>query len=564
MKLLKLTTKVDGTVIREFKFNDSLSIITNKRDSSLSGNQIGKSVPGRIIDYLLDGTIGPIYIDDEFGTPEPNIQKLFNEHEVTSSLSYIGLDSNVTEIKRRLSIEKTDGIYYINGETKSNKEYTSHILKTMFNVYSAKPALRKLAPKFLRTDANRMTKTVKFNDDKFKISQADRNTVFLYLFNFGDTDILTKIQSIKTFLKNYEKKLQSFNGIIRDDKITSTINNTQKELNKLEKSLLLSGDNNDKLAIIDKINDIDNQQNRLSDEVLELDLKINNIKNTQKLFESKKNHHLLNELETIYGYANVKLGSIVKDYDNVLKFHNYLVETKTEFITDGLDKLEKRHRRNISEIKTLNEAKSSLYQELKSKKRIEEISESVKTISELNKTLIQLNAIVEKKNSIETRLTEETENLDKLSEKLTNELFNVDVFETEFKKYFKSYTKTFYGVEYNFNLNLNRTNGDCRPTVDEIQSNNDGGLKRLEAITFDLSYIKAVDSLGLLRPTFVVHDSIDEVDIKHIRQLFDASIKLSGQQIVSMLVSQLEDTDYEKYKDYIVLELSQEDKYFKV
>lgn len=31
-----------------------------------------------------------------------------------------------------------------------------------------------------------------------------------------------------------------------------------------------------------------------------------------------------------------------------------------------------------------------------------------------------------------------------------------------------------------------------------------------------------------------------------------------------MLVSQLEDTDYEKYKNYIVLELSQEDKYFKV
>ncbi|MFA1575113.1 hypothetical protein [Vibrio cyclitrophicus] len=564
MKLLKLTTKVDGTVIREFKFNDSLSIITNKRDSSLSGNQIGKSVPGRIIDYLLDGTISPIYIDDEFGTSEPNIQKLFDEHEVTSSLSYIGLDGKVTVIKRRLAIKKSDGIYYINGKTKSNKEYTSHILKTMFNVHSAKPALRKLAPKFLRTDANRMTKTVKFNDDRFKISQADRNTVFLYLFNFGDTDILTEIQSIKTFLKNYENKLTSFSGIIRDDKITGTIKKTQKELNKLEKSLLLSEDNNDKLAIIDKINDIDNQQNRLSDEVLELDLKINNIKKTQKLFENNKNHHLLYELETIYGYAEVRLGSVVKDYDSVLKFHNHLVETKTEFITDGLDKLEERHNISTSKLKTLNGTKSSLYQELKSKKKIEEISETVKTISELNKKLIQLNAIVEKKNSIETRLGEETKKLKKLSEKLTNELSNVDAFETEFKNHFKTYTNTFYGVEYNFNLNLNRTNGDCQPTVDDIQSNNDGGLKRLEAITFDLSYIKAVDSLNLLRPTFVVHDSIDEVDIKHIRQLFDDSIKLSGQQVVSMLVSQLEDTDYEKYKNYIVLELSEEDKYFKV
>ncbi|WP_348981355.1 DUF2326 domain-containing protein [Shewanella sp. DNRA4] len=201
---------------------------------------------------------------------------------------------------------------------------------------------------------------------------------------------------------------------------------------------------------------------------------------------------------------------------------------------------------------------------MKSKKKIEEISESVKTIGELNKKLIELNAIVEKKNSIEDRLNKETERLERLSERLAAELQNVHIFETEFKKHFKAYTNTFYGVEYNFNLNLDAKNGNCQPTVDDIQSNNDGGLKRLEAITFDLSYIKTVDSLGLKRPKFVVHDSIDEVDIKHIRQLFDESIKLSGQQVVSMLVSQLEDTDYEKYKDYIVLELSQKDKYFKV
>lgn len=564
MKLIKLTTKVDGSVIREIKFKDTLNIITNKRDSSLSGNQIGKSVPGRIIDFLLDGSINPIYIDEEFGTAEPHIQKLFNEHHVTCALSYVGLDGNITEIKRNLAIESTDRSYNVNGEVKSKKEYNNHILNTMFNIYSDKPTLRKLAPKFLRTDTHRMTKTVKFNDDRFKISQADRNTLFLYLFNFGDTEILSKIQSIKTFLSNYDKKLKSFKGIIKDDKILSTIKSTRNELQKLEKSLLLSENNTDKLAIIGEINNIDSEQNRLSDQILSLDLKVNNIKKTQKLLEGNKNHQLLSELDTIYSYASVKLGSVINDYDSVLKFHNSLVDTKTEFVTDGLEKLEDQLLRCTGKLKALEQTKSSLYRELKSKKKIEEIAESVKTIGDLNKKLIQLNAIVEKKDSIEDRLNKETEKLERLSERLAAELQNVHTFETEFKNHFKVYTNTFYGVEYNFNLNLDATNGNCQPTVDDIQSNNDGGLKRLEAITFDLSYIKTVDSLGLKRPTFVVHDSIDEVDIKHIRQLFDESIKLSGQQVVSMLVSQLEDSDYEKYKDYIVLELSEEDKYFKV
>ncbi len=564
MKLLKLTTKVDGNVIREIQFNDTLNIITNKRDSNLSGNQIGKSVPGRIIDFLLDGSINPLYIDEEFGTAEPSIQQLFEEHDVTSSLSYIGLNGNITEIKRNLAIESSNLCYYVNNEIKNKKEYNIHILKTMFNVYSTKPTLRKLAPKFLRTDASRMTKTVKFNDDKFPISQADRNTLFLYLFNFEDTEILSKIQKLKTFLDNYRKKLSSFKGIIKDDKIIGTIKSTKNELDKLEKSLLISENNIDKLAIIDEINSIDNEQNNLSDKIFSLDLEINNITKTQRLFRANQKHQLLSELETIYKYADIKLDSVIRDYDSVLRFHNHLLETKNEFISDGLEELQDKLYNATNEIKLLETKKSSLYLELKSKKKIDEISDSVKRIGQLNKTLIELNAIVEKKNSIETRLEEEARNLERLSEKLSGELKNVHTFETEFKKNFKAYTKVFYGIEYNFNLNLDTTNGDCQPSVDDIQSNNDGGLKRLEVITFDLSYIKSVDSLDLLRPTFVVHDSIDEVDIKHIRQLFDESIKLSGQQILSMLASQLGEVDYRKYKDYIVLELSQEDKYFKV
>ncbi|HGE6027313.1 TPA: DUF2326 domain-containing protein [Vibrio cholerae] len=564
MKLLKLITKVDGNIIREIKFKDTLNIITNKINSNLSGNQIGKSVPGRIIDFLLDGSLNPIYIDEEFGTAEPNIQKLFEEHKVTASLSYIGLDGNITEIKRNLTLENSDILYYINNEVKTKKEYNTHILKTMFNVHSTKPTLRKLAPKFLRTDTNRMTKTVKFNDDKFPISQADRNTLFLYLFNFEDTEILSKIQKIKTFLDNYRKKLTSFNGVIKDDKIISTINSTKKELGKLEKSLLLTENNTDKLAIIDKINCIDNEQNNLSDQVLSLELKINNITKTQRLLESNQKYQLLSELETIYGYAAIKMDSVIRDYDSVLRFHNHLLDTKNEFISDGLDKLQEKQHKATDKLKLLESEKSSLYLELKSKKKIDEISDSVKRIGELNKTLIELNAIIEKKDSIERRLEEEEENLEELSENLSDELKNVNIFETEFKKNFKAYTSIFYGIEYNFNLNLDTANGNCQPSVDDLQSNNDGGLKRLEAITFDLSYIRSVDSLGLLRPTFVVHDSIDEVDIKHIRQLFDESIKLSGQQVISMLVSQLEEADYQKYKNYIVLELSQEDKYFKV
>ena len=42
------------------------------------------------------------------------------------------------------------------------------------------------------------------------------------------------------------------------------------------------------------------------------------------------------------------------------------------------------------------------------------------------------------------------------------------------------------------------------------------------------------------------------------------SSKLSGQHILSMLSDKLADEQYEQYKEYIILELSEDDKFFTV
>ncbi|MFM4767820.1 DUF2326 domain-containing protein, partial [Aeromonas veronii] len=154
--------------------------------------------------------------------------------------------------------------------------------------------------------------------------------------------------------------------------------------------------------------------------------------------------------------------------------------------------------------------------------------------------------------------------LEKLACELDTELSNVISFEKSYIENFKNLTNLFYGIEYHFSLHLNKEKGECDPNVDDLQSNNEGGLKRLEVITFDLSYIKTVCDNNVQRPNFVLHDSIDDIDIHLIRKMFDESIKLSGQQIISMLSDKLSPEDYQKYKSNIILELSQDNKFFKL
>ncbi|EHR8951979.1 DUF2326 domain-containing protein [Escherichia coli] len=408
-----------------------------------------------------------------------------------------------------------------------------------------------------------MTKTVNFDNGR-NVSKSDISTVFLYLFNFNNTEILSKVHKLKTTIKRYERNLKSFNSVITQDNIISSISKIKRELAKLEKSLLSSEKGIDKLEIVSKINTIDDEQNTLSDEILSLDLKIKNILETNKILKNNEQLHLLDELQKIYEYAAVKIESTLEDYQQALAFHTHLLRTKREFVSHGLEKLQKEHEKAMLKFVQLKSQKQCLFDELKSKKKIEEISDTMKEIGELDKKLAKLTAIIEKRDDINSKLVLEKQSLTEFSGELETELTNVTSFEQKYIENFKEYTRDFYGVEYNFSLNLDPEKGECTPHVDDVESNNEGGLKRLEVVTFDLAYIKTVCDKQVLRPNFVLHDSIDEIDIQHIRKIFDESIKLSGQHIVSILSDKLVQEDYQKYKRYIILELSQGNKFFKL
>ncbi|MBN4833920.1 DUF2326 domain-containing protein [Enterobacter hormaechei] len=563
MKLLRFLLEIDGKEIRSIPFFENLNIITSKKETDEPGNSVGKSTLGRVLDYLFDGSIKPIYIDEEFQTPKKEIEQLFTRNEVHVSLEYLGLDNQHSIIKRRLSTNVDLQSYILNGREVTSKEYIHHIMGSVFNVSSAKPTLRKLAPKFLRTTQHRMTKTVNFDNGR-NVSKSDVSTVFLYLFNFNDTEILTKIHKLKTAIKGYERNLKAFNSVISQDKIVSSITHMRREISKLERSLLSSEKGIDKLEIVSKINRVDDEQNVLSDEILSLDLKIKNILETNEILKSNEQVHLLDELQAIYEYASVKIESTLQDYQQALAFHAHLLSTKREFVSHGLDKLQAEHQKATVKFGQLKNQKQSLFDELKSKKTIEEISDAMKEIGKLDKELAKLTAIIDKKDDIDSKLAIERQSLTELSGLLEAELTSVTSFEDKFIDNFKEYTRSFYGVEYKFSLNLDQEKGECTPHVDDVESNNEGGLKRLEVVTFDLAYIKTVCDKKALRPNFVLHDSIDEIDIQHVRKIFDESIKLSGQHIVSMLSDKLIKEDYQKYNRYIILELSQDNKFFKL
>jgi uncharacterized protein YydD (DUF2326 family) len=564
MKLHNFLLEIDGKNIRDIPFKNNLNIIINDKSVLMSGNSVGKSTLGRVLDYLFDGSINDIFVDRDNDSTNKEIENLFNNHKVYASLTYIGLDGLPNTIKRQLSIEGSSKSYYVNGALKSSKEYISHIMKTVFDVFSSKPTIRKVAPKFFRTNQYRMLHNTKLLDEYSKGSKSDLSIVMLYLFGFQNTLLLTEKHQLNTKIKKYEKQTKVLGSIIRDEKIRGTITEIKQKIKALENSLLSTDKGIDKLELVSEINKVDDQEKTQLDSLINLDVKIKNIFRTNKILTSDDRIYLVSELDRIYAYASVNLESVLRDYNDSLQFHNQLIETKKDFLSSGLPALEDQKSQTEQQLLELRKHKSLLYEQVSSKQDISELSSTVKEIGELTKELIKSTAIVEKQEATDENIEDVSKLLKELLKNLNAQLESVNNFESKFIENFKKYTNEFYGVEYKFSLNLDSAKGECYPTVDDVQSNNEGGLKRLEIISFDLAYIKTISDMESSRPTFVFHDSIDDIDIGLIVKMFDISQNLSGQQIVSVLADKLTAEQYKEYKPFMILELSQANRFFKI
>jgi len=235
MKLDNFLLEIDGKTIRNIPFKKSLNIIINDKSVSMPGNSVGKSTLGRVLDYLFDGSINDIFVDRDNNSSNKQIENLFNNHKVYASLTYKGFDGLPSTIKRQLSIKAGSKSYYINGVPKTSKEYISYIMKTVFDVSSSKPTIRKLAPKFFRTNQYRMLHNTKLLDEYNKGLKSDLSIVMLYLFGFEKTSLLTEKHELNTKIKKYDKQTKVLGSIIRDEKIKGAITGIKNKMRLLRR-----------------------------------------------------------------------------------------------------------------------------------------------------------------------------------------------------------------------------------------------------------------------------------------------------------------------------------------
>ncbi|CAI8971743.1 DUF2326 domain-containing protein [Pseudomonas chlororaphis] len=562
MKLVSIEIKVDGEVRRLIKFHEGLNLVTNRRGVGRSGNSVGKSTLSRVFDFLFLGSIDSIYIDEEFGRPNQEIEELFLTHDVTAQLDFFGVDGKAHQLKRNFSIGEKGSEFVFDGISVDAREYESEIQKYCFDIFTRRPTVRSVATKFVRNDSHRMLNTTHFLD--VRAAGKEYGELYLYLFGFKNTELLTQKRDAANAVGRRKRHSQSLNAIVMEQKPGAEINRFSKLAAKLEGELLRFDYSPEYPNPVGLLQEIQATEDATLDRLLAVERKILNITKTVSLLDSEGGSYLADELKEIYQYAGANVEGAIRDLESVVSLHEVLVGRKKQFLESDFSSLVTEREGFEEVLSGLQARKFKVFSDMRSAESIAAITDKIRELGKAKVELGKLEGLVvqQKKAKEELGLAETT--LSEVLNEILDELSAVYDFEVLLNAEFKKMTRVIHGEEYGVSFEFDEKTGTSTVTIENEVTNPEGGKKKAEVIAFDFSYIHAVSSAGIKRPRFVFHDSIEDIDQKQIKEIFSLSRKLPGQQVISMLSDKFSDEMYEEYKKDVVLYLDESDRFFKI
>ncbi|WP_342558596.1 DUF2326 domain-containing protein [Metasolibacillus sp. FSL K6-0083] len=567
MRLSKLEvykTYPNKEVIRSIGFNlNGLNLVVDKTTDLKqdTGNSVGKSTLIQIIDICLNASgVSKLYKNREAQGENIIIKNLLEENKVQATLEIIN-GNNKYKFTRSLY---SRGPRYFNDIKVKESDYESHLKEVLFNSVEPKPSFRQLISKFVRTDDIQLNNVIYYlTSTSYVVYEA----IYFFLLKINSEDIVSERQVYEEKLKKLKNKKEVYD---KDSNLPS--------LDQIEQGILF---------IESEIKELSEQRSKIDyfeqykidmDEKTEINNKIDSIKNQIDLLEFERNTVIqslemvkknkadidIKRIKEIYQDAKVFNENLNKSFEEVVIFHNKMVDNRYNFINQKLIRLN----HELIDLYSLYEQILSEKKELTMDLLDHGLLEKINTINlEIETLSIKKGELLKAKEIQESLKKEIDEVLDFL------EKINADVEEDEhlqpinqFNGFFKEYSKKLYGEKYLLYYDSDwREKKDGRPfSIGNLVGSLGTGKQRGLIIAFDLAYLEYIKQIKCTSPDFLIYDQLENTHINQLDTIIDLATKTNSQIIFPILKERISDIDDKVIKEATILELSRNDKFFRV
>ena len=565
LKRLKITNQ-EG-LVRNIEFHSGLNLIvdnTPENDRTETGNSVGKTTVLRLVDFCMgkDGKV--IYTDPaDNGSVHTEVKEFLQNTKVEVEFTMTRNWTNDDVVIRRDFSSGRKAVRTINGVQYKAEDFESALSEHILGFITTKPTFRQIISHNIRYSELSLTNVLKTLDPYTSDAQYEA----LYLFMFGcqidETDrrqeLIEKIKTEQAFKKRLEKSnnkstYRTLLGLV-DAKI---------EALQIKKATL--NVNPDFEKSLGALNDVKFRLNAIGAELATLKLKQDTVREAQKEIEEQHSEIDSQQLATIYQQAKALVPNIQKTFEELLSYHNKMVESRSRFIAMSLPMLAKKIEKLEKELQSLLIQEEELANIVTKSDTYEDLEELISEMNQEYQRKGEYENQIQQIEIVETAISEAEEAIKGIDKDLFSNEFRDQVQNSinRFNILFTDVSKQLYDEEYVLKVDAvnYRNTGRYIYKFSAFNANLSSGKKMGEISCFDIAYTMFAKDNGIPHLSFLLNDKRELMSDNQLVAIAQIVEREDIQFVASILKDKLP-TELQDSRYYIA-ELSKHDKLFRI
>lgn len=567
MFIKKIVINSPAEVIREIPFHRGINLIVDESDGQITGNSVGKTTVLKLVDFCLGAKPKIIYEDPE-NTKE--IYSLVRDYLVENKISVLlhltedlNDDEARTVVIERNFLSRNNIVRKIDGMSCTEGEFEDKLTELFFpSQVGKKPTFRQIISHNIRYSDLSISNTLKTLDRY--TSDAEYETLYLFLlgcdFSKGSSkqEILQKIQQENVFKKRLEK-VQTKSAY---EAALALIEIEIKDLNKKKSALNINENFEEDLNSINKLR---YQINLMSSEIGNLNIRKDLIEETRDELSSVESNIDLSQLELIYNQASKNIDSLHKTFEDLVIYHNQMVNERISYISKELPSLKEKIRIKDVELKKLLREERELAEVLSKSEPFEELENLIAKLNNKYRDKGEYESIINQLDEVEDNIKTYESDLNDIDNELFSNEFEAIVKQqvNKFNEHFSAISNMLYGEKYalKYDKVVNKK-GQKLYKFSAFNTNFSSGKKQGEISCFDIAYTLFADEENIPCMHFLLND---KKELMHDNQLVKIAelVNNNGIQFVASILKDKLPAELNN-EDYFIIKLSENDKLFRI
>lgn len=559
-------------VIRDIPFHAGLNLIVDETPTdkkSSTGNNVGKTTVLKLIDVCLGADPKRIFTDLENPKSEyADVKRFLIETNVLITLTLC--ESLVEASDRDVVIERNflprrQMVRRINGHVYTEEGFEEYLTNHLFpGHYGKKPTFPQIISHNIRYKEPSVSNTLRTLNNYTRDDEYEALYLFLLgcEFNQGDAkqELLAQLRTELSFKQRLEGKqtksaYEISLGLLLDEIRELEVRRSSfKKISKLDTKIQALGD-------------LKYKKSTIAGELARIRLRHSLVAEAVREVDSHRSSVDAGELMKLYEEVSGRLGRLTKTFDDLVTFHNRMIDEKIRYISKDLPRLEQAISSKESELRSLSQLEDEYIREIDESGTMEDMERIVLALNDRHRLRGELETVIEQITTVDKSIEDVRAQLADLDRTLFSEasVEKINAQLAKFNRYFAAISEELYGEKYALKVDRVKTQtGQQIYKFSCFNTNFSSGKKQGEITCFDIAYTLFADEERIPCYHFLLND---KKELMHDNQLerIGRLVKRKSDH-VQFVASILRDKLPAELNsdEFVVVKLSQTDKLFRV